>query len=284
MRILVTGANGFIGGHLLRELAPRHELHALGRRPPGDAPEGVEWIQHDLTKPLEGAGLPTTLDAVVHLAQSRHYKEFPERADDIFAVNVAGTFRLLEYAREAGASSFVFASTGGVYGHSYERFVETDPVSPLDFYLTSKYAAELLIANYKRFFHTIVLRFFFVYGPGQEGMLIPNLLDKVRRGETVTVQGPAGLRINPIYVGDAVRVVEPALALERSEVFNVAGDEAVHLAELVQLMGTAAGNDAQIEHTSSGPDGDLVGDNRRMKEVLGVTPETSLADGLRSML
>jgi UDP-glucose 4-epimerase len=282
MRILVTGANGFIGRHLVRELAPRHEIHALARGPAGDAPEGVHWIEQDLTEPL--AGLPDALDAVVHLAQSRHYKEFPERADDIFAVNVTGTFRLLEYAREAGAGSFVFASTGGVYGHSYERFVETDPVSPLDFYLTSKYAAELLTANYKRFFHTIVLRFFFVYGPGQEGMLIPNLLGRVRQGETVTVQGPAGLRINPIYVGDAVRVFEPAPALDRSEVFNVAGDEAVHLAQLVGLMGRVTGNEPAIEHTSDSPDGDLVADNRRMKEVLGVTPQTSLAAGLSSML
>ena len=284
MRVLVTGANGFIGGHLIRELAPRHELFALARGgPKGEAPDGIQWIEHDLTQPLEGAGLPSEIDAVIHLAQSRHYKEFPDRADDIFAVNVQGTFRVLEYARAAGADSFVFASTGGVYGHSYEKFVETDPVSPLDFYLTSKYAAELLIANYKRFFRTIVLRLFFVYGPTQEGMLIPNLLGKVRAGATITVEGPLGLRINPIYVGDAVRVFEPALALESSELFNVAGDESVHLSELVELMGQVTGASASIEHTASSPHGDLVGDNRRMKEVLGVTPATSLADGLRSM-
>jgi len=284
MRILVTGANGFIAGHLIRELAPRHELFALAPGgPKGDVPDGVDWIDHDLTQPLEGAGLPSEIEAVIHLAQSRHYKEFPERADDIFAVNVEGTFRLLEYARAAGADSFIFASTGGVYGHSYEKFVETDPVSPLDFYLTSKYAAELLTANYKRFFRTIVLRLFFVYGPGQEGMLIPNLLAKVRAGETITVEGPSGLRINPIYVGDAVQVFEPALALESSQVFNVAGDQSVHLAELVELMGQVTGTAARIEHTASSPDGDLVADNQRMKEVLGVTPQTSLADGLRSM-
>jgi UDP-glucose 4-epimerase len=285
MRILVTGANGFIGGHLLRELAPRHELFALARGGPrNEAPDGVHWIEHDLTQPLEDAGLPSEIDAVIHLAQSRHYKEFPDRADDIFAVNVQGTFRVLEYARTAGAASFVFASTGGVYGHSYEKFVETDPVSPLDFYLTSKYAAELLIANYKRFFRTIVLRLFFVYGPTQEGMLIPNLLGKVRAGATITVEGPLGLRINPIYVGDAVRVFEPALALESSELFNVAGDESVHLSELVGVMGQVTGASVSIEHTASSSHGDLVGDNRRMKEVLGVTPSTSLADGLRSML
>ena len=216
MRVLVTGANGFIGAHLVQELEARHEVIALARNAPTFTPSSsTRWIEHDLVEPLEAAPLPDAVDAVIHLAQSRHYKQFPERVGDIFAVNIDATLRLLEYARLAQAKTFVFASTGGVYGHSYERFVETDPVSPLDFYLTSKYAAELLIANYKRFFRTIVLRFFFVYGPGQKGMLIPNLLDKVRNGETVKIEG-RGLRINPIHVADAVQVFEPALALERS--------------------------------------------------------------------
>jgi UDP-glucose 4-epimerase len=285
MRILVTGAGGFIGGRLLQEIGPHHDVFALARRAPGQPmpPGAVQWIEHDLTEPLERAMLPDKVDAVVHLAQSRHYKQFPERAGDIFAVNIDATLRLLEYTRLAEAKTFVFASTGGVYGHSYERFVETDPVSPLDFYLTSKYAAELLIANYKRFFRTIVLRFFFVYGPGQKGMLIPNLLDKVRNGETVTIEG-RGLRINPIHVADAVRVFEPALALERSDLFNVCGDEAVDLDALVRLMGEAAGKPASIEHRPGERDGDIVGDNARMKSVLGVRPRTTLADGIASML
>jgi UDP-glucose 4-epimerase len=284
VRILVTGANGFIGSHLLSQLEPRHELFALARTPPATAARpAIRWIAHDLTQPLEAAGLPASLDAVVHLAQSRHYKEFPDRASDIFAVNVEATFDLLEYARRAGAKKFVFTSTGGVYGYSYEKFAETDPVSPLDFYLTSKYAAELLLANYRQFFDTVVLRLFFVYGPGQKGMLIPNLLEKVRRGETVRIDGQ-GLRINPIYVADAVRVFEPALALEASDIFNVAGDEAVDLADLVRLMGDVASRPASIEHVPGRGDGDLVGDNSRMKQILGVAPRTSLAKGLASLL
>jgi len=283
MRLLVTGAGGFIGSHLVGELEERHEVVALARRASDTPYRSARWIEHDLVEPLERAALPEEIDAVIHLAQSRNYKQFPDRADDIFAVNVNGTFSLLEYARKAGAKAFVFTSTGGVYGSSYEKFVETDPVSPLDFYLTSKYLGELLIANYNRFFRTVVLRPFFVYGPGQKGMLIPNLLDRVRNGETVTIEG-RGLRINPIHVADAVRVFEPALALERSDLFNVCGDEAVHLDALVRLMGEAAGKPASIEHVPGNRDGDIVGDNARMKSILGVHPQTTLADGIASML
>ena len=284
MRILLTGATGFVGGHLLGALAGRHDFVALARRPPSPGDGRVEWIEQDLTAPLDRSKLPERVDAVVHLAQSSRYREFPGGAQDVYAVNVESTFALLEYARTAGAGRFVLASTGGLYEHSYERLVETDPVEPLNFYLTSKHVAELLLGNYKDLFVTVVFRFFFVYGPGQGPMLIPTLLGKVRRGETVTVEGDPGLRINPIHVRDAVRVFEPALALERSDVFNVAGDEVVSMTELVRLIATVNGGEAVVEHGPSIHTGDLVGDNARMKDVLGVTPEISLERGLASIL
>lgn len=283
-RILVTGASGFIGRHLVRTLAGPHTVFALTRtadQKPSDA--NARPVVQDLARPLEAAALPEAVDTVIHLAQSRHYKDFPERADDIFAVNVGGTFRLLEYARRAGARRFVLASSGGVYGTSYERFVETDPVDPLNFYLSSKYSAELLTASYRPFFHTIVFRFFFVYGPGQTGMLVPGLLRRVQGGRQITIQGDPGIRVNPIHVRDAVRVFEPAMALQRPEVFNVAGDETVTITDLVRLMERAAGRRADVVHVPSDTRGDLAGDNQRMKNVLDVRPRVTLQEGLEEM-
>jgi len=284
-RLLVTGANGFIGRHLVPALSARHEVCAMVRAHAEwpDAPD-IPTVLQDVTRPLNPDAMPEAVDAVIHLAQSRHYKDFPERADDIFAVNVGGTFRLLEYARRAGARCFILASSGGVYGTSYERFVETDAVNPLNFYLSSKYSAELLTASYRRFFDTIVFRFFFVYGPGQTGMLVPRLLHRLLGGEQITIRGNPGIRVNPIHVRDAIRVFEPALALDRSEVFNVAGDETVTLAELVRLMERAADRKARITHVPSSSQGDLAADNRRMKEILDVLPQVTLLEGLKEMV
>lgn len=282
MRVLVTGGSGFIGSHLLDGLVQNHETFAVARTT-GSPTDGVTWIQADLARPLDHSALPAAIDAVIHLAQSRRYREFPDGAEDIFAVNIASTFSLLEYARVAGARTFLLASTGGVYASSFERLVETDPVSPIDFYRTSKYAAELLTANYERFFRTIVFRLFFVYGAGQHGMLMPTLVEKVARGETITIDGPDGIRINPIYVDDAVAALFAGLELDRSAVFNVAGDETVTLRELVQLMGKVLGRDVRIESRGAAPDGDLVGDNTRLKDELGVRLQVSLREGLRAL-
>jgi len=281
----MTGATGFLGSRLVRTLQKKHDIFGLIRRQPGEHdPPGVHWIEQDLTKALEYSGLPKNVDAIIHLAQSKSYKQFPEGAKDIFDINVKSTFELLEYARKTGAENFVSASTGGVYGYSYEKFAETDPVNPLNFYLSSKHTAELLIANYRQFFRTVVFRFFFVYGPGQKGMLIPTLLRKVLDGETIITEGNPGLRINPIYVEDAIRVFEPALHLQTSDLFNIAGNENVTITDLVKLMERISGKKAHIKHTGIDLHGDLVGDNTRMKEVLKVNPQVTLLDGLSKMI
>jgi len=281
----VSGATGFIGAHLIRALSEEHEITALARNaPPRHGPARIRWVFQDLAAPLDEARLPSQIDAVIHLAQSRFYKEFPEQARDILGVNVHGALELLEYSRRAHAQTFVLASSGGVYGYSFEKLMETAPVNPLDFYLSSKYAAELLTANYQRFFKTIVLRFFFVYGPGQSRMLIPTLLRKVTGRETILVEANPELHINPIYVGDAVRVFEPALRLGASALVNVAGDEVVSITELISVIERATGRTASITYKESTHTGDLIGDNSRMKTTLGISPQTALLAGVKQMI
>ncbi len=284
-RILITGAAGFVGRHLVPALQARHTLFAVDRQIPATpGPAGATWIDCDLTAPLDRARLPEQVDAVIHLAQSRFYRQFPARADDIFAVNIQSTFNLLEYARQAGAQQFIFASSGGVYEQSSEKLVETSPLATPNFYITSKYAAELMIANYRPFFRAAILRFFFIYGAGQEGMLIPNLMKRVLQHETITIEGNPGMRLTPTHVDDVVRVFEPLLALPEPVLLNVAGDEAVTLTELVKEIEIVTRQSARLEYAEAKVKGDLVADNTRMKEILGVYPQVSLRQGLKTML
>jgi nucleoside-diphosphate-sugar epimerase len=283
-RILITGATGFIGSHLVRAIQDRHQIYGLVRRlSDKNLFTGVHWIEQDLTQPLDYSRFPNHIDVLIHLAQSRFYKQFPEKAKDIFDVNIHSTFQLLEYARQAGARCFVFASSGGVYGYSYEKFVETDPVTPLNFYLSSKYTAELLIGNYNKFFNTVVLRFFFVYGEGQKGMLFPRLLERAKRDETIIIEGQNGINMNPIYVGDAIKVFEPALTVP-SDIYNIAGDEKVSIKDLVLMMGGLVGKKVRLKHTKHGSSGDILGDNAKMKQKLKIYPKVSLEEGISRVI
>jgi nucleoside-diphosphate-sugar epimerase len=288
-KILISGANGFVGRHLLRHLEGRHDLYALIR--PGSFVPDIRatWIEADLGSALDTSRFPEQIDAVIHLAQSANYRAFPAQAIDIFNVNIRSTQYLLEYARQAQASHFLFASSGGVYGNKSEVLSEEMPINPLDnalgYYLTSKYAAELLISNYQQFFNTIMFRFFFIYGHGQRSeMLVPGLVRKVMQGEEITIQGKPGLRINPVYISDAVQVFEPALRLANSAVINVAGSEIVTLTRIVEIIQLLSGRQAIIRHANPEMSSSLVASITVMKSLLGITPQTSVEAGLRQTL
>jgi UDP-glucose 4-epimerase len=280
MRILVTGAGGFIGGHLVPALAESgHSVLAIVRNASAyEAPVGVETIELDLTQPLGSASLPE-VDCVVHLAQAN--VPFPGSAVELYRVNTVATQELLDYARRAGAQRFLYASSGSVYGQGNRPFREDDELPIADFYAVTKINAEQTISTYRDFFHTVVLRFFMPYGPGQAGRLIPALIDRVREGRPVTLNDggrPAG---NPIYVGDVVRVIEAAIELEGHHVINVGGDEVVGIGDLARLIGEVVGREPEFEESSGSATRDIVGDTARMHELLSVRPLVPLATGLR---
>jgi nucleoside-diphosphate-sugar epimerase len=236
-----------------------------------------------LTSKLDYERLPPAIDAVIHLAQSRQFRDFPLAAEDIFSINIHATLRLAEYARQAGAKCFIFASTGGIYMPAHEKIKETASVHPTDFYTCSKYSAELLLSVFTQFFRVVILRFFFVYGPHQTNRLMPNLLEKILQADPILVEGNPGLKINPIYVEDAASVFSPILENSLEGIFNIAGDEVLSITDLVKLMAEISGKAANISYIDTNPAGDLVADNTKMKEVLGVYPQVSLRQGLADM-
>ncbi len=285
MKLLITGATGFIGSHLVKRLSTDHELYCLvadmGKTKPSPH---IEWIHQDLASPLDESRIPGGIHAIIHLAQSRHYRDFPGKVGDMFEVNMKSTLSLLELGRRLGVEKFIYASSGGIYGYSYEKFIETDSTNPINFYLTTKYCSELMIRNYNAYFHTVVLRFFFVYGPGQRGMLIPRLIDSIQKGDSIILYGKEGVRINPIHVSDAIKVFQPSLESPVTGSFNVAGDEVVSIKGVSEMIGDLLEKSPHFSYEKSGVTGDILGDNSRMKTMLGVIPEVSLKAGLLEMI
>ena len=268
--IIVTGARGLLGSHLVDLLARDHRVFALGRGAPEQAEGNVVPIVADLSRPLDAGLLPERIDSVVYLAQSRRFREFPEGAADVRQINVDQPLALIEAARQRGAGAFVYASTGSVYAASDEPLREESPLGASGFYAASKRAAELLLEPYEALMSVAALRFFFIYGPGQKSdMLIPRLIGNVREGRPVTLQGESGLILNPIHARDAARAVAAALDLPRGGVINVAGPESLSIRELCDLAGRKLGRDPVYEVDAKASAPRLAADISRMKALLG---------------
>lgn len=256
--ILVTGARGLVGTHLLEGHGGRFRFHAL-ERPAGD-----------LSRPIDPAALPERIDGVVYLAQSSRFREFPEGAADMFQVNVARPLELIEEARARGATHFVYASTGSVYAPGDAPLSEADPAPANGFYASSKRAAEQLLANYGPQMSVMLLRFFFVYGAGQKrDMLMPRLADSVRDGRAVSLQGQDGIRFQPLHAADAAQAAVAALSVKGSHTINVAGPEALSMREVCEAAGRRMGREPVFNADAAATPKHLVADTTLMERLLG---------------
>jgi len=288
MRILVTGASGFIGRRLLPALVEAgHEVSAAALPAESDALaeefSEARWLSWDLSQPGRPEDIPATLDCAVHLAQSPRYRDFPGSARDIFAVNCAATLEILDCARDAGASKFLLASSGSVYRRSDSPLAEDADLAPADFYSLTKLLAERLADSYRAFFDVLTVRFFCVYGPGQRDRLVPNLIERVRGGNPVSLAGEEGMRINPLYVDDAAAALAGLLEASGAHVLNAAGGEALSVRQMATAIGEALGRGPVF--ADPGPEeGDLVGDTTALEELLDWRPRVSFAEGIARTL
>lgn len=285
-RIIITGATGLIGSHLLHTLSSQAlTLYPVCRSQQPSRPLPGQPCYLDLSDNWDISLLPKQVDTIIYLAQSEHFREFPDKAESIFRINTLSVLRFLDYARTAGCKMFIFASSGGIYGNSPDALKEDmhPPLNQLGFYLSTKLSSEIILENYLPFFTVIILRFFFVYGPGQrQHMLIPRLIQNVRSGQPITLQGEEGLRINPTYVDDAVQAIVSALSLSASQKINVGGPEILSLREIGQIIGSKLQTMPRFTHVE-GPPQSLVGDIGKMSELLG-PPRIRFADGLDRLL
>jgi UDP-glucose 4-epimerase len=269
--VVVTGANGLLGRHLVGLLAQTWDVRALVHMLPSDPIPGIDYRAMDFSLAWDMNVLPERAHAIVHLAQSAHFREVPARALEVFQVNIASTARLLDYAWRAGVERFAYASSGGIYGGGSQAFRENSPIiqpGTLGYYLGSKVSGEALVSSYAKFMRVMILRFFFIYGARQNRtMLIPRLVDNIRAGRPVSIQGENGLRLNPIHVTDAALAVAATLESENSAIYNIAGPEILSLRTLCVEIAQLVGRAARFE-TVPGEPSDVIGDIALMRAHL----------------
>ncbi len=310
--VLVTGAAGFIGSHVVdRLLADGQRVWGLDNFDPfyprsikesnlenARAHQQFRFAEGDLRDDacLDDLFHEGHFDAVVHLAARAGVRPSIQAPDEYYDCNVMGSVRLLETMRRFRVGALVFASSSSVYGGNGRPgpFSENDPVGqPLSPYAATKRAGELLCHTHWHLhgLHCYCLRLFTVYGRRQRpDLAVHKFTRAIAAGQPVPIYGDGNAERDYTYVDDAVDAIHSALhhAVRGDdgsgfEIVNVGGNRTVTVKELVHLLAQAMDAVPTLEHLPPQP-GDVPrtwADISRAHEVLGYQPKVSLEEGLR---
>lgn len=299
MKVLVTGANGFVGRHLVEALLEeKHEVVAACR-PGTDQPE--QWIEHPPaglgTMPLElgsddaiAKALSSEPDAIVHLAAISYSRDAAKDPVHAWDVNVGGTARLLAgAARRSRAATVLVTSSAEVYGEGEPRpRIETDATRPSSPYAASKLGAEAAAAHATAAWGlpVIVVRPFPATGPGQTNRLIPNWLTALRNGER-NIEGEGHIVRDYLDVRDTASGFVALLTKGRpGETYNLASGRGVRFDELFASLTASAGVRAKLvppSHPRREPPY-LVGDSGKLQQHTGWHPTIPLDQTLSDLI
>lgn len=291
VRSLVTGGSGFIGSHVVDTLRDAgHEVVVFDRDPPRERLD-VEFVAGDITDREAVRRATRGVDYVHHVAAVANVNHAFDRPLDCVAINVLGTANVLEAARRERVRRVLLASTVWVYNGVPDSHVdEATPLhmpGPGHVYTSSKIACELLFHDYAQLYKipTTVFRYGIPYGPRMRPeLLIPMFLKRALSGQPLLVAGDGRQARNFIYVEDVARAHVLGLAEQcQNQTFNLDGTEPVSVLEVANAVRELVGGHVAIEHTPARP-GDYAGklvSQKKASELMGWTPETTFAEGMR---
>lgn len=300
-RVVVTGADGFIGSHLVDGLLARGaRVRALVHYNPSgtsgwldDRASDVEIMAGDVRDGERVANVVQGTEVVFHLAALIGIPYSYEAPESYVQTNIVGTYNMLTAARRAGVEKLVQTSTSEVYGTALRVPIdESHPLQPQSPYAASKIGGDMLALSYHRSFGlpVAVVRPFNTYGPRQSTRaVIPTILHQLYDGASEIRLGATWPTRDFNFVTDTVSGFLAVAASDRAvgEVVNVGSGREISIGDLVALMIQLTGRQVEVivEDRRLRPPGSEVGrllcDNTRARHWAGWEPSVSLEEGLR---
>ena len=302
MRIIVSGAAGFIGSHMCdRLLAEGHAIVGLDNFLTGSernlehlaGQSRFRLIRHDVTLPL---GLDGPIDTVIHMASPASPKDYLQHPIETLDVGSAGTRQMLELARAHNAS-FLLTSTSETYGDPLVHpQVETywgnvNPVGLRSCYDESKRFAEALTMAFHRTYklRTNIARIFNTYGPRMklnDGRVVPAFLDQALRGEPMTVFGDGSQTRSFCYVSDLVDGLYRLMQSAEPYPVNLGNPQEMTILLFAEHIRRLTKSKSGIIHEPLPQDDpkQRKPDIGKARRILGWKPRVSLEDGLRQTI
>ncbi len=301
MRIVITGAAGFIGSHLSEELIARgHSVVGIDNLLTGDLAniahltgKDFVFIKHDVTNYIAVDG---RVDVVFHWASPASPIDYLELPIPTLKVGALGTHNALGLAKAKGAR-FVIASTSEVYGDPLEHpqketyWGNVNPIGPRGVYDEAKRFAEAITTAYHRY-HGLdakIVRIFNTYGPRMrinDGRAVPTFIAQALRGEDVTIFGNGAQTRSFCYVSDLVAGILKLMESSINDPVNIGNPHEMSIEEMAKLIIKMTGSSSKLVLRPLPTDDPKVRkpDITRARTLLGWEPKVPLEEGLTSTI
>lgn len=296
-KVLITGVGGFIGSHIAKRFVEEGytvvgvDDLSMGRKE--NIPEGIEFLQKDLSVADNVAAFPQDCTLILHLAgQSSGEISYDDPVADL-EKNVVSTLNLIQYGIRNQVERIVYASSMSVYGNVPDEPVKENVfLKPLSVYGVGKFASEGYLRVYQAKLPFVAMRMFNVYGPGQDlsnlrqGMVSIYLAQALTTGR-ICVKGSLNRYRDFIYIDDVVeswfRAATEASALNR--IFNIGTGQKTTVGELLkQICDNIPGSEFYVEGSTPGDQNGIYANTEKLQEIVDVSSFTSLGKGLTTFI
>jgi len=306
VRVLITGAAGFLGSHLSdRFLAEGHSVIGMDNLITGSTAniehlagrDDFHFVKHDVTNFIYVEG---PLDAILHFASPASPIDYLELPIPTLKVGALGTHKVLGLAKAKGAR-FLLASTSEVYGdplihpQTEDYWGNVNPIGPRGVYDEAKRFAEAITMAYHRYHHvdTRIVRIFNTYGPRmrlEDGRVVPNFIAQALRGEPLTVYGDGSQTRSFCYVADLVDGIYRLLMSNEVEPVNIGNPSEMSILQFAEKIIELTGSGSEITFVT--PTDMRIKDDPKVRQpdiskarrILNWEPRVSLDEGLHQTI